>query len=488
MTESTQGSGLSEIALLERFGLARTGIERVMSTALGGAVDDADLYFEHTVNETVSLEEGIVKKATHDVQQGAGVRVMAGERTGYAHTDEIGLPQLEGAARTAHAIARQGGPEHSVAMAPARRVHDLYAVDRPAIDEPIDRKIALLEAMDRAGRAVDPRIKKVMASVSIEQKIVLIARKDGQLVGDLRPLVRVSVQCIAEDGANRQVGRSGGGGRTGFDALLALVGTEEAAIGWAREAARQAIVNLDAAPAPAGTMDVVLGPGWPGILLHEAIGHGLEGDFNRKGTSAFSGLLGQRVASELCTIVDDGTLPGRRGSLNVDDEGTVTQRTVLIEKGILKGYMQDRLNARLSGQASTGNGRRQSFAHVPMPRMTNTFMLAGESDPEDVIRSVKRGLYAVTFGGGQVDITSGKFVFSATEAYLIEDGRIGRPVRGATLIGNGPDVLTRVSMVGHDLKLDTGVGVCGKDGQGVPVGVGLPTIKIDGLTVGGTAA
>ncbi|GMV40428.1 MAG: peptidase U62 [Myxococcales bacterium] len=488
MTDRTDAPEFTETALLERFGLAPRGLERVMSAALTGAVDDADLYFEHTVSETLSLEEGIVKKATHDVHQGAGVRVIEGERTGYAHTDEIGLPQLEAAARTAHAIARHGGPQHSVAIAPVPHAHDLYPVERAAVDEPMDRKIGVLEAMDRAARAVDPRITQVMATVALEQKVVLIARRDGQLTGDVRPLVRVSVQCIAEEGSNRQVGRSGGGGRSGFDALVALDGAEEAAIGWALEAARQALVNLDAAPAPAGTMDVVLGPGWPGILLHEAIGHGLEGDFNRKGTSAFSGLLGQRVASELCTIVDDGTIPGRRGSLNVDDEGTPTQRTVLIERGILRGYMQDRLNSRLSGHSPTGNGRRQSFAHVPMPRMTNTFMLAGESDPQDVIRSVKRGLYAVSFGGGQVDITSGKFVFSATEAYLIEDGRIGRPVRGATLIGNGPDVLTRVSMVGHDLKLDTGVGVCGKDGQGVPVGVGLPTIKIDGLTVGGTSA
>ena len=477
-----------EALLRDRFGLAPHGVERVLGALLVGAVDDADVYFEHTISETLSLEEGIVKKATHDVHQGAGVRVIDGERTGYAHTDEVGLPQLESAARTAHAIARHGGSEHSVAVAAAPRAHDLYAVQRPAIDEPIERKIALLESMDRAGRAFDPRITKVVASVAIEQKSVLVARKDGQLAGDVRPLIRVSVQCIAEQGTNRQVGRSGGGGRAEFSYFLEEEGGFERAIWWTREAARQAIVNLDAVAAPAGTMDVVLGPGWPGILLHEAIGHGLEGDFNRKGSSAFAGLLGQRVASDLCTIVDDGTIPGRRGSLNVDDEGTPTQRTVLIEDGILKGYMQDRLNARLMGHAATGNGRRQSFAHVPMPRMTNTFMLAGQSDPEEIIRSVKRGLFAVTFGGGQVDITSGKFVFSATEAYMIEDGRLGAPVRGATLIGNGPDVLTRVSMVGHDLSLDSGVGVCGKDGQGVPVGVGLPTIKIDGLTVGGTAA
>jgi TldD protein len=370
-----------------------------------------------------------------------------------------------------------------VALSAAERPHDLYPVPNPAIDEAIESKIALLEAMDRAGRAYDPRITKVMASLAIEQKVVLIVRSDGRLVGDVRPLIRVSVQAIAEQNGNRQVGRGGGGGRSAF----AYFTDEERALSYAREAARQAIVNLDATPAPAGTMDVVLGNGWPGILLHEAIGHGLEGDFNRKGSSAFSGMVGQRVASELCTIVDDGTISARRGSLNVDDEGTPTQRTVLIENGMLKGYMHDRLNARLLGHAPTGNGRRQSYAHVTMPRMTNTFMLAGQSDPGDIIRSVKRGLYAVTFGGGQVDITSGKFVFSATEAYLIEDGKVTRPVKGATLIGNGPDVLTRVSMVGNDLTLDTGVGVCGKDGQGVPVGVGLPTIRIDGLTVGGTA-
>ena len=479
-----RGEGSPEQFFLQKFGLSSSNLERIMGTALVGQVDDADLYFEYTTGQTFSLEEGIVKRATNSVHQGAGVRVVTGERTGHAHSDEISVGMLDGAAKTAHTIANVGGPEHSVALRPSPGPHDLYPVGEPAVEVGIERKIALLEALDRAGRAFDPRIKKVMAQLSIEHKVVLIVRSDGQVIGDVRPLLRASVQCIAEDGNNRQVGHTGGGGRMAFEYLLEGGRAES----FAREAARQAIVNLEAVPAPAGTMDVVLGSGWPGILLHEAIGHGLEGDFNRKESSAFSGLLGQRVASELCTIVDDGTLAGRRGSLNVDDEGTPTHRTVLIEKGILKGYMHDRLNARLMGHAPTGNGRRQSYAHVTMPRMTNTFMLAGESDPEDIIRSVKRGLYAVTFGGGQVDITSGKFVFSATEAYLIEDGQITRPVKGATLIGNGPDVLTRVSAVGNDLRLDTGVGVCGKDGQGVPVGVGLPTIKISGLTVGGTAA
>jgi len=363
-----------------------------------------------------------------------------------------------------------------------RGPHDLYPVDPPPTDVPLDEQVALLERIDRIARATDPAITRVQAGLGVEQRVVLVATPDGRMIGDVRPLIHLGVTCIAERGGVRQQGTSGGGGRSTFAELVARADT------FAREAARQALVNLDARPAPAGTMTVVLGPGWPGILLHEAVGHGLEADFNRKGTSAFSNRLGTRVASELCTVIDDGTIPGRRGSLNVDDEGTPTGRTVLIERGILRGYLQDRLNAALLGMPLTGNGRRESYAHMPMPRMTNTFMLAGEDDPEDIIRSVPRGLYAVSFGGGSVDITSGRFVFSASEAYLIENGKIGAPVRGATLIGNGPEVLTRITRVGHDLALDLGIGTCGKDGQSVPVGVGLPTVRIDGLTVGGTQA
>jgi TldD protein len=362
--------------------------------------------------------------------------------------------------------------------------HDLYPVKVSATEVPLDRKVALLYEIDRFARGLDPRVKNVLVSLGSEYKVILVASSDGRVVGDIQPLTRLNITCIVEEGGNRQVGSFGGGGRVEFGFFVDAGDYQR----YAREAVRQAVLNLSAQDAPAGTMDVVLGPGWPGILLHEAIGHGLEGDFNRKKTSAFSGRIGQRVASELCTVVDDGTIPWRRGSINVDDEGTPTQRNVLIENGILRGYLQDRLNAGLMKMPLTGNGRRESFAHIPMPRMTNTFMLAGESAPEDILRSIKRGLYAVSFGGGQVDITSGKFVFSASEAYLVEDGKITAPVKGATLIGNGPDVLTRVSMVGSDLKLDEGIGTCGKDGQSVPVGVGLPTIRIDGLTVGGTAA
>ncbi|HWP35175.1 MAG TPA: metallopeptidase TldD-related protein, partial [Thermodesulfobacteriota bacterium] len=367
---------------------------------------------------------------------------------------------------------------------PARPERDLYPVAEPPVGRPVAEVAALLERVDRLARSLDPRVATVLASFVAEEKVVLIARADGRVVGDVQPLARLTITVIARDGALRQVGTAGGGGRRPFGWFLEEGRWER----YTREAVRIALVGLEAAPAPAGEMTVVLGPGWPGILLHEAVGHGLEGDFNRKGVSAFAGRLGERVASELVTVVDDGTLPGRRGSLNVDDEGTPTSRTVLIERGILRGYMQDRLNARLMKMAPTGNGRRESYRHVVLPRMTNTFMLAGRDDPADIVRGVARGLYAATFGGGQVDITSGKFVFTASEAYLIEDGRLGRPVRGATLIGHGPDALTRVRAVGHDLALDEGIGTCGKDGQSVPVGVGLPTIRIDGLTVGGTAA
>ncbi len=472
----------------ERFGLDRAMLDQVIGRALGGAIDYADVYAEYRVNESFALDEGIVKSATRSVTQGAGLRALSQEKTGYAYTDEITLDRLMLAARQARAISQQGAvdaPANVAALAPGRKSggHDLYALGQMPTEAPLEGKLSALRRLDQIARSVDPRITNVLASVSCEEKLVVVASSDGWVVGDRRPMVRLNVTCIAEEGGQRQMGNYGGGGRLEFEGMLDPALLER----YAREAARQAVLNLSAKEAPAGSMTVVLGPGWPGILLHEAIGHGLEADFNRKGVSAFTGRLGQKVASELCTIVDDGTLPNRRGSLNIDDEGTPTGRTVLIERGILKGYLQDRLNARLLRMPLTGNGRRQSFAHPPMPRMTNTFMLAGQSDPEAILRSVKRGLYAVSFGGGQVDITNGKFVFSASEAYLIEDGRITSPVKGATLIGNGPDVLTRVSMVGNDLKLDEGVGVCGKDGQSVPVGVGLPTIRIDALTVGGTS-
>jgi TldD protein len=468
----------------ERFGLPATALERVLGTALDRRADYAELYFELRVTQTASLEEGAVKKATRALTQGVGVRVLAGQRSGYACTDEVSLERLEVAARTARVIADGHGGTAAVSV-PARRTapHDLYPVARPPVDVPLPEHIALLAGIDRAARAVDPCITNVLAGIGVEHRVMLVAGSDGTLAGDVRPLVHLSVTCIAERGGLRQQGVYGGGGRFEFEVL-----GDGRAERFGREAARQALVNLEAADAPAGTMTVVLGPGWPGILLHEAIGHGLEGDFNRKGVSAFAGRIGTRVASELVTVVDDGTLAERRGSLNVDDEGTPTQRTVLIERGLLRGYLQDRLNAALMGMPVTGNGRRESFACLPMPRMTNTFMLAGEDAPEDILRSVDRGLYAVSFGGGQVDITSGKFVFSASEAYLIEGGRVGRPVKGATLIGNGPDVLTRITRVGADLRLDEGIGTCGKEGQSVPVGVGLPTVRIDGLTVGGTQA
>jgi TldD protein len=484
MADETQ---VPEKFFLERFGLTERTLERTLGTVLGKRIDYADLYFEYRVNEEIGLEEGIVKQAARSISQGVGVRATAEERTGFAYSDEITVSALELAAQNARYIAADSGSSASVAVTRTRNSpHNLYPVGSPPTDVPIQAKIDLLGEIDRIARAYDPRITKVMASVASENRLILVATSEGWLAGDARPLCRLHVTCIAEEiraGApNRQVGTFGGGARAEYGFLL----DGERFARFAREAARQAIVNLEAEAAPAGTMDVVLGPGWPGILLHEAVGHGLEGDFNRKGTSAFSGRLGERVASDLCTVVDDGTIPGRRGSLNVDDEGTPTQRNVLIENGVLKGYLQDRLNARLMGMAPTGNGRRESYAHHPMPRMTNTFMLAGPHAPDEILRSVRRGLYAVSFGGGQVDITNGKFVFSASEAYLIEDGKPTRPVKGATLIGNGPDVLTRVSMVGSDLALDEGIGTCGKDGQSVPVGVGLPTILINGITVGGT--
>jgi TldD protein len=473
---------LPERFFADRFDLSPTLLDRLLGTALKGRVDDADIYLEYRVSEDLLLEEGAVKKASRHVSQGAGVRAQSEARTGYAHTDEISLPNLEEAARSARAIADRAAGSATTAIAPRGAPHDLYALDTPPIDADLAGKVDLLTRVDVEARRADPRVRQVIATIGSEEVVMLIATASGFTVGDVRPLTRLNVTVIAEENGRREIGTYGGGGRVPFDYFV----EHDRWRRYTAEAVRQAVLKLSATDAPAGNMTVVLGPGWPGILLHEAVGHGLEGDFNRKGVSAFAGRMGQKVASDLVTVVDDGTIPNRRGSLNVDDEGTPTGRTVLIENGVLCGYMQDHLNARLMHMAPTGNGRRESYAYPPMPRMTNTFMLAGPDDPEEILRSVTQGLYAVAFGGGQVDITSGKFVFSASEAYLIEDGRITAPVKGATLIGNGPDVLTRVSRVGGDLQFDEGIGTCGKEGQSVPVGVGLPTIRIDGITVGGT--
>jgi TldD protein len=472
---------LARSSILDPAGLDDNSVQRALGMVLGKAVDAADLYFQLSQEESWALEDGMVKEGSSSIEQGVGVRALAGDRTGFAYSDEIMLPALDEAARAARAIATTNGTGGTQAWH-AVTTHQLYLPSDPVASLTDAEKVAWLERIDRETRRVDPRVKQVMASINAVRDVVLIARSDGAMAADVRPLVRMNVSVIVEQDGRREQGYCGCGGRYDLKELF----SDERGIKLGREAVRQALVNLEAVAAPAGPMTVVLGPGWPGILLHEAIGHGLEGDFNRKGTSAFSNQLGQRVASEVCTIVDDGTLSSRRGSLNVDDEGTPTRCTTLIENGILKGYMQDRLNARLMGGESTGNGRRESFAHVTMPRMTNTYMQPGKSDPGEIIESVQRGIYAVNFGGGQVDITSGKFVFSASEAYLIENGRIGAPIKGATIIGNGPDVLTRVSMVGNDLKLDEGVGTCGKEGQSVPVGVGQPTLRVDSLTVGGT--
>ena len=467
----------------DKYGMDSTSLQRILGKTLSPQVDYADLYFQHEVSDAVSLEEGQVKQASKHVNQGVGVRAISGEKTGYAFSDDITVSTLEIAAGTARQIASSSAETASVAIQAAQMpAHNLYPVQTPGPEVPIAAKLELLQKIDAFCRAYDPRISKVQTSLSSVHQFVLVATSDGLVIGDVRPLLRLNVLCIATQQDNRQSGSAGGGGRVEYTFLL----DNDHYLDFAREAARRAIVNLDAVATPAGTMDVVLGPGWPGILLHEAIGHGLEGDFNRKGLSAFSGRMGERVASELCTVIDDGTMAQRRGSLNVDDEGTPTSSTVLIENGVLCGYMQDTLNARLMGVSPTGNGRRQSYAHMPMPRMTNTYMLAGTSEPEEIIASIDAGLYAVSFGGGQVDITNGKFVFSMNEAYVIDKGKVTRPVKGASLIGNGPDVLTRISMVGNDLGFDTGVGTCGKNGQSVPVGVGLPTIRIHDLTVGGT--
>ena len=468
--------------LLEPAGLGEQQLSATLGSVMRGGIDYADLYFQVSRQESWTLEDGIIREGSFSLDQGVGVRANSGEKTGFAYSDELVLPALQSAASAARAIARQGQDKGVMAWqrsaAPA-----LYPDTDPTTSIDDARKTRLLLELDAATRALDPRVDQVIISLSSSQDLVLVAASDGTMAADLRPLVRLNVSVILEQDGRREQGYQGGGAR----ADLNYFADGDLPIAYAREAVRQAAVQLEAEAAPAGSMPVVLGSGWPGILLHEAVGHGLEGDFNRKGVSAFSGRIGQKVASKYCTIVDDGTIANRRGSLSVDDEGTPSQSTVLVENGILRGYMQDKLNARLMGVASTGNGRRESFAHIPMPRMTNTYMLAGEHDPEEIIASVDKGIYAPNFGGGQVDITSGKFVFSASEAYLIEKGRITTPVKGAMLIGDGPEALQRISMVGNDLELDTGVGTCGKEGQSVPVGVGQPTLKIDDLTVGGTA-
>ena len=466
----------------ERYGLTEPDVQRYLSAALSAGGDYADLYFEYLTSTGITIDESIVKSATQGVSAGCGVRVIAGDRTGYAYTDDLSPEKMLNAAHTAALIA-SGPAKTPVANVnrDAHKPHSLYAI--PSATDDLSLKVDLVRRADIAARAYDPRIVQVRASYAEEVRRILVIGSDGTLAEDVQPLARVGVLCIARAQSGKSSrGTAGGGGRVSVEYFQ----TEKTPEGFAKEAARQAIIQLDAREAPAGEMEVVLGPGWPGILLHEAIGHGLEADFNRKKTSAFAGMMGKRVASDKCTVVDNGTLPSRRGSLNITDEGSPTQNTVLIEKGILKGYMSDKLSARLMGLPDTGNGRRESYAHIPMPRMTNTYMLAGQDDPQEIIRSVKRGVYAVNFGSGQVDITNGKFVFLASEAYLIEDGQVTAPLRNATLIGNGPDVLTRVSMVGNDLALDEGVGVCTKEGQGVPVGVGIPTLKVDRITVGGT--
>ena len=472
---------LAEQQLLAPGGLDQSQLELVLGDLMGPAVDSGDIYFQTTKHESWVLEDGLVRTGTHATEQGVGIRAISGEKTGFAYADEIILPALLQASGAARAIARQGKQGQLQAWK-NQQVPALYGADDPIQAMAATEKVDLLRQVDAYARSRDPRVSQVIVSLAATHETILVASTDGTLAADVRPLVRLNVSVIAEQEGRREQGSDGGGGRFSYQALL----ENDSWRGMADEAVRQALVNLEAEAAPAGTMTVVLGPGWPGVLLHEAVGHGLEGDFNRKGTSAYSGQLGQKVAAECVTVVDDGTIEQRRGSLTVDDEGTATQQNVLIENGVLQTYMQDKLNARLMNKIPTGNGRRESFAHLPMPRMTNTFMLPGKYPADEIIASVDRGLYAANFAGGQVDITSGRFVFSTSEAYLIENGRVTRPVKGATLIGNGPEVMNRVSMVGNDLKLDAGIGVCGKDGQSVPVGVGQPTLRIDGLTVGGT--
>ena len=481
LTKATHFDTAQDV-LLNPTGLDASALQGVLGSIMSHQVDYADLYFQYSRSESWGLEEGQVKSGNFSIDQGVGVRAVSGEKTAFAYSDDINLPALQAAANATKSIAALGLEQTGKSII-TKPNNQLYLPQDPIASLSADAKVKLLERLEQFARKLDPRVTQVMASIAGEYEVIMVARSDGIMAADVRPLVRISVQVIAEQDGRREQGSSGGGGRFDYSYF-----TDEILHSYAEKAVHQAMVNLDARPAPAGSMTVVLGAGWPGILLHEAIGHGLEGDFNRKGSSAFANKMGKRVAAKGITIVDDGTLQDRRGSLTMDDEGNQTNKTVLIEDGILRGYIQDTLNARLMNMPVTGNARRESYAHIPMPRMTNTYMHNGNSDPAEIIKSVKKGLYAANFGGGQVDITSGKFVFSAAEAYMIEDGKITYPVKGATLIGNGPDVLTRVSMIGNDMALDSGVGTCGKEGQSVPVGVGQPTLKIDGLTVGGTAS
>ncbi|MBB5217449.1 metalloprotease TldD [Parapusillimonas granuli] len=468
--------------LLDPWGLDESHMARALGEIFTHKVDYADLYFQYTRSEGWSLEEGIVKTGSFSIEQGVGVRAISGEKTAFAYSDALTPDALLSSAQTVRTIARRGAGRQKVAARDDAPGRSLYPAIDPVNTLSAPEKVALLERIEAMARAADPHIIQVMAGLGAEYDVILVAGSDGRLAADVRPLVRLSLTVIAERNGRREMGHGGGGGRCSLAYF-----TDDVLRSYVERATHEALTNLEARPAPAGEMTVVLGSGWPGILLHEAVGHGLEGDFNRKGSSVFSGRIGERVASKGVTVVDDGTIADRRGSLNIDDEGNPSQRNVLIEDGILKGYIQDSMNARLMKMAVTGNGRRESYAHLPMPRMTNTYMLAGAHAPGEIIASVKRGLYAVNFGGGQVDITSGKFVFSASEAYMIENGKVTHPVKGATLIGNGPDAMNRVSMIGDDMRLDPGVGTCGKEGQSVPVGVGMPTVRMDGLTVGGTA-
>lgn len=469
--------------LLTPYGLTTAHLRRALGEILVPGVDDADLYFQYTRAEGWSLEEGIVKTGSFSIDQGVGVRAVSGEKTAFAYSDDLSWAALKDAAHSVRTIGAQGqSAQAKVGTRKVAKSRSLYPAHDPISTLDSTAKVALLERVERLAKAKDPRVVQVMAGLASEYDVVLVARADGTLAADVRPLVRLSVTVIVEQAGRREVGSSGGGGRFGLDHFDDALLTQ-----YVDEAVQAALTNLDSRPAPAGPMTVVLGPGWPGVLLHEAVGHGLEGDFNRKGSSAFSGMIGKRVAAKGVTVLDDGTIADRRGSLNVDDEGCASQKNVLIEDGILRGYIQDSLNARLMGVAPTGNGRRESYAHLPMPRMTNTYMLGGDKDPQEIIASIKKGLYATNFGGGQVDITSGKFVFSASQAWWVENGQLQYPVKGATIIGSGPESLKKITMIGNDLKLDSGVGTCGKDGQSVPVGVGQPTLRIEGLTVGGTA-
>jgi len=478
-----QNLSIARRVLLDPYGLDEAHLQRALADIFTHRVNYADLYFQYTRNEAWSLEEGIVKSGSFSIDQGVGVRAVSGDRTAFAYSDDISLPALMQAAAATRTIGKAGAGRVKVAssLASTPGSHSLYAPNDPLDSMTASEKVALLERIEKLARAKDPRVVQVMAGLAGEYDVMLVARSDGVIAADVRPLVRISVTVIAEQNGRREMGSSGGGGRYAYGYF-----TDDLLREYVDEAVSSALVNLEAKPAPAGTMTVVLGPGWPGVLLHEAIGHGLEGDFNRKGSSAFSGRMGERVAAKGVTVVDDGTLANRRGSLNLDDEGNPTQCNTLIEDGILTGYMQDTLNARLMKMPVTGNARRESYAALPMPRMTNTYMLGGDKDPQEIIASVKKGLYAVNFGGGQVDITNGKFVFQCTEAYLVEDGKITYPVKGATLVGSGPESLKHVTMIGNDMRLDSGIGVCGKEGQSVPVGVGQPTLRMENMTVGGT--